>query len=106
MCHCNLKEPTTSARYHDNDRLQDGSSQERIKGRRYSIPGKKYRNPNTRYIILLVARLLAAVIFSKELERTIYFQSVQTDWHFTDSGPAKPKRKMQRAVVVLPARSL
>ena len=42
-------------------------------------------------MIRVLARLLAAVHFSKEPGRTYYFHSVQTSWHHTDSGPAEPK---------------
>ena len=56
-------------------------------------------------MIRLLARLLAAVLFPKEPERTYFFRLVQTNWHHTDSGPAEPKQR-QQAVVVLPARFL
>ena len=42
-------------------------------------------------MIRLIARLLAVVLFSKEPGRTYYFHSLQTNWHYTDSGPAEPK---------------
>ena len=42
-------------------------------------------------MIRLLARLLAEALFSKEPERTYYFQSLQTNWHYADSGPAEPK---------------
>ena len=45
-------------------------------------------------MIRLLARLLAVVLFSKEPERTYYFHSVQTNWYYTDSGPAEPKTNL------------
>ena len=39
----------------------------------------------------MLARLLPAVLSFKEPERTYYFRSVQTNWHYTDSRPGEPK---------------
>ena len=42
-------------------------------------------------MIPLLARLLAAVLFPKDLKKSIFFSGCRL-WRYTDSGPAKPRR--------------